>query len=88
MRVVYAGESGPTTVLRLVANGGLEVHAPIKKENPVKPLEFDIAVEATRGGELTLTWTQAGGTGGAGRGNQIAEVWLIRSAPASAAVVD
>jgi hypothetical protein len=87
VRVVYAGETGPTPVLRLVANGSIEVHAPIKKENPVKPLEFDIPVEATRGGELTLTWTQARGTGGAGRGNQIAEVWLMRTASASAAVL-
>jgi hypothetical protein len=87
VRVVYAGEAGPATTLRLVANDGIEVHPPIKKEDPVKPLEFDVPIEATRGGELTLTWTQTRGLGGAGRGNQIAEVWLIRGAPASAATV-
>jgi hypothetical protein len=29
-------------------------------------------------GELTLTFTGPSGIGGSGRGNQIAEVWLLR----------
>lgn len=41
-------------------------------------MEFDVPSEATRGGELTLTFSGPAGIGGAGRGNQIAEVWLIR----------
>ena len=33
---------------------------------------------ATADGALTLTWPQEPGVGGAGRGNQVAEVWLMR----------
>ena len=49
-----------------------------RKPSPIKPLEFDVPVEATRGGELTLTFSAPPGLGSAGRGNQIAEVWLMR----------
>ncbi len=35
-------------------------------------------VEATRGGGLTLTFSAPAGMGSAGRGNQIAEVWLLK----------
>ncbi len=80
IRVVYAGDVyGPNTAIRLVANDQYEVHPPITKDRDVRPLEFDIPAGVTRGGELTLTWTQTPGQGGAGRGNQIAEVWLMRS---------
>ena len=41
-------------------------------------MEFDIPVDATRDGELTLTFSVPPGMGSAGRGNQIAEVWLMR----------
>jgi len=37
-----------------------------------------VPAAATRGGELTLTFSGPPGQGGAGRGNQIAEVWLMR----------
>jgi hypothetical protein len=67
-----------TTTIKLVANDRYEVHPPIRKESPIKPVEFDIPVEATRGGELTLTFSAPAGMGSAGRGNQIAEVWLMR----------
>jgi hypothetical protein len=79
VRVVYAGDVFSTnTLIRLVANDKYEIHPPISKPSPVKPLEFDVPVEATRGGELTLTFSASPGMGGAGRGNQIAEVWLMR----------
>ena len=42
------------------------------------PLEFDIPREATAGGSLSLKWFGTPGLGGNGRGNQVAEVWLIR----------
>jgi hypothetical protein len=79
IRVVYAGDVfSMNTLIRLVANDRHEIHPPIRKESPIKPVEFDIPVEATRGGELTLTFSATPGMGSAGRGNQIAEVWLIK----------
>ena len=79
IRIVYAGDVfSMTTMIRLVANEKYEVHPPIRKESPVKPVEFDIPAEATRGGELTLTFSAPPGMGSAGRGNQIAEVWLMK----------
>ena len=79
VRIVYAGDAfSMNTLIRLVANEKYEVHPPIRKESPVKPVEFDVPVEATRGGELTLTFSAPAGMGSSGRGNQIAEVWLLR----------
>ena len=52
--------------------------AGLQKPSPVEPVEFDVPVEATRGGELTLTFSAPSGMGSAGRGNQIAEVWLMK----------
>jgi hypothetical protein len=79
VRIVYAGDVfSMTTMIKLVANEKYEVHPPIRKESPVKPVEFDIPAEATRGGELTLTFSAPPGMGSAGRGNQIAEVWLMK----------
>jgi hypothetical protein len=79
LRVVYAGDVFSfRNHIRLTANDGLEVHPFLPKELPIRPMEFDVPREATRGGELTLTWEQEPGRGGAGRGNQIAEVWLMR----------
>jgi hypothetical protein len=71
VKVVYGG--GP---IRLTANDRLEVHPPLTQV--YQPVEFDIPREATAGGELTLTWTRPPGGGGAGRGCQVAEVWLMR----------
>jgi len=78
VRVVYAGDVFNTNGIRLVANDTYEIHPLMKKESPIKPMEFDVPVEATRGGELTLTFTGPPGIGSSGRGNQIAEVWLLR----------
>jgi hypothetical protein len=79
VRVVYAGDAFSTdTLIRLVANDTHEIHPPMKKAVPPAPVEYDIPVEATRGGELTLTFTGPSGAGSAGRGTQIAEVWLVR----------
>jgi hypothetical protein len=75
VRVVYGRERAGTKI-RLVANDKFEIHASVNKT--LEPLEFDIPPEATAGGELTLTWTQAPGTGGTGRGCQVAEVFLLR----------
>jgi hypothetical protein len=79
IRIVYAGDVfSMNTAIRLVANDKFEIHGPIKKEMPIKPVEYDVPVDATRGGELTLTFSAPAGMGSAGRGNQIAEVWLMR----------
>jgi hypothetical protein len=61
---------------RLVADDKFEIHPLIKKE--LRPLEFDIPAAATADGELNLSWTQAPDSRGAGRGCQVAEVWLIK----------
>jgi hypothetical protein len=77
VRVVYAGDNFRPRV-RLLANGSVEVHPLMAKPKDVRPLEFDIPPEATRGGALELTWHQEPGRGGNGRGCQVAEVWLIK----------
>ena len=79
VRVVYAGDVFSTnTLIKLTANDKYEIHPPMRKESPIKPVEFDVPPDATRGGELTLTFSGPAGVGGSGRGNQIAEVWLMR----------
>jgi hypothetical protein len=86
LRVVYAGDNSQAQV-RLVAtnnsaSGGdreVEIHPFHPKPRPVKPVEFEIPREATSGSELTLTWQANPERGGAGRGCQIAEVWLIKA---------
>ena len=77
VRVVYAGDNRRAK-LRLTANDDIEIHPFIPKESPVQPVEFDIPKAATSEGRLTLTWRQQPGSGGSGRGCQIAEVWLVK----------
>src|SRR5499426_791723 len=74
IRVVYVGD--PQRNMRLVADDKFEAHPLIKKE--MRPLEFDIPQAATSDGELNLSWYQAPGSRGAGRGCQVAEIWLIK----------
>ncbi|HEX9002499.1 MAG TPA: glycoside hydrolase family 20 zincin-like fold domain-containing protein [Blastocatellia bacterium] len=74
VRVVYVGDKSRD--MKLVADDKFEIHPLIKKES--RPLEFDIPLQATADGELNLTWTQAPGSRGAGRGTQVAEIWLIK----------
>jgi hypothetical protein len=79
VRIVYAGDAfGPATPIRLMANDTFEIHPPMPKPLPVVPVEFDVPHGATEGGALTLTFSGPQGTGGAGRGTQVAEVWLLR----------
>ena len=77
VRVVYSGDS-PEQKIRLVAEENTEIHPFISKPMPIRPLEFDIPVDETRRGDLTLTWFGEPGRGGNGRGCQVAEVWLIK----------
>ncbi|HQE82393.1 MAG TPA: hypothetical protein PLM14_05295 [Candidatus Hydrogenedentes bacterium] len=83
VRAVYAGDKFDTE-LRLLADDTIEVHPFIAKQVPIGPVEFDIPKEATADGALTLTWCQTPGRGSAGRGCQIAEVWLIKKPPEAA----
>ncbi len=79
LRVMYAGDVfSMNTQIRLVADDTYEIHPPTRKPSPVQPLEFDVPAEATRDGVLTLTFTGPAGIGSAGRGLQVAEVWLMR----------
>ncbi|HVT92780.1 MAG TPA: hypothetical protein VHD76_08040 [Bryobacteraceae bacterium] len=77
VRVVYSGDS-PRVRLKLVANERAEIHPLITRPWPPKPMEFDVPAEATRDGQLDLTWTREQGLGGNGRGTQVSEVWLFR----------
>ena len=77
VRVVYGGDNFRTRI-RLEADEGFEVHPFIRKERRLEPVEFDIPQEATRDGQLTLIWHQEPGRGGAGRGCQVSEVWLVK----------
>ncbi len=76
VRVVYG--AGP---VRLRANGKHEIHGYLEKLYEV--LEYAIPADATRGGVLTLEWNRPPGVGGAGRGCQVAEVWLIKERSAN-----
>lgn len=79
VRVVYAGENvSQDQGIRLMADGNREVHPYIKKPLPVRPVEFDIPVAATRDGALALTWNREITPSGRSRGAQVAEVWLIK----------
>lgn len=85
LRVVYAGDAvkAPVRLVATSSNPGakpseIEVHPFMPKPQPPKPLEFDIPSEATSHGQLTLTWHSDPDRGGAGRGCQIAEVWLLK----------
>lgn len=79
IRVIY-GDPTSKVKLRLVADEATEVHSFIDKTGAGQPAEFDIPAEATRDGALTLTWSAEPGRGGTGRGCQIAEAWLIKTA--------
>jgi hypothetical protein len=75
VRVTYAGEDYALP-LRLTANG-VEVHsARLRKSNP-ETVEFALPASIAPNGTLTLEWTGPAGSGGSGRGRQVAEVWLI-----------
>ena len=77
VRVVYAGDS-PKPKIRLIANETVEIHPLISRPDPFRPIEFDIPPSATAQGKLRLKWYREAGLGDAGRGLQIAEVWLVR----------
>lgn len=77
VRVVYAGNMLQNPI-RMLANDSIEIHPLIPKKVPVEPVEFDIPKDATKKGELMLTWYREPGKGGNGRGAQVSEVWLMK----------
>jgi hypothetical protein len=77
LRVIYSCLK-PHIPMRLTANGGIEIHPFVTRNDPPAPVEFDIPVEATRGGELTLTWEAEHGRGGNPGGAGVSEVWLVK----------
>lgn len=85
VRIVYGigamGTPEAPMTIRLVANGRHEIHGMRPKDPAAQPVEFDVPAEATKDGELRLTWSRPAGLGGNGRGVQVAEVWLIRTGP-------
>ena len=64
--------------IRLEANDKIEIHPLMARPVPFHPLEFDIPREATAGTTLRLKWYREAGLGDAGRGMQVAEVWLMK----------
>ncbi len=77
VRFTQAGDGTPRAT-RLMANGKFEIHPMRKKDLEVKPLEFEIPLEATAGGSLTLEWQPNPEESGNGRFVQVSEVWLMR----------
>ena len=77
LRIVYAGDAGPKKI-RLVADENIEVHPYIDRPFPFRPVEFDVPATATRTGSLRLRFYREAGIGGAGRGPQVSEVWLMK----------
>jgi hypothetical protein len=75
VRVSYGQGRGR---IRLVANDKTQIHDYVDKQSLPLVAEFEIPREATVTGTLTLEWTRPLGGGGAGGGNQVSEVWLIR----------
>lgn len=77
VKVVYGGDN-LTPRLKMTANDRVEVHGWLERPVPFRPLEFDLPREATAGGTLKLSVTKEPGRGGAGRGNSVSEIWLMR----------
>ena len=77
VRIIYSTIQ-PEVMVRLEANASIEVHPYILRSASQEPVEFDIPREATRDGELTLTWHREPGKGRAGRGGEVSEIWVIK----------
>lgn len=72
--------------MRLVANDRIAVHPYVERPNPMRAMEYDVPVEATRGGDLVLRWFSEKGQGGFTSSVRIAEVCLVRSPRTDAGV--
>ncbi len=82
LRVVYAGDTVRKKI-RLVANesapaGPIQIHPYLQRPFPFERLSFDIPRDATKTGQLELSWYGEPGLGGNGRACQVSEVWLVK----------
>jgi hypothetical protein len=77
VKATYTGDNLKAQ-LRLTADGAHTIHDYMAKPMPIAPVQFDVPVAATADGALVLEWNLTPGAGGAGRGCQVAEVWLMR----------
>ncbi len=75
VRITYAGEDYALP-LRLTADG-IEVHPSSLRQSNPETVEFAVPAAAVSTGTLKLTWTGPQGSGGSGRGCQVAEVWIL-----------
>ncbi len=73
VKVTYAN----ATPIRMLADD-IQIHNYASRTGEIAPVSFDVPMEATKDGDLTLQWNMQTGRGGAGRGCQIAEVWLVK----------
>ena len=74
LRIVYL--SGP---VQLVADDSILVHDYfVIQPWKIETRTYDIPIKATSDGKLTLTWNMEPAIGSTGRGNQIAEMWLMK----------
>jgi hypothetical protein len=76
VRVTYAGEDYALP-LRLVANGANEIHSARLRRSDPETVDFDVPIAPDSRGTLSLEWSGPAGSGGSGRGRQVAEVWLL-----------
>lgn len=76
VRVVYSGENFANTKIKMVADSVYVIHPYMPKPHPIVPLEFPIPQQATKDGKLLLEFYPLPGSGGNGRGVQVAEIWL------------
>jgi hypothetical protein len=74
VRVTYAGEDYALP-LTLIANDHVQIHADRLRHS--NPETADFPIPALNTTTLTLKWLGPQGSGGSGRGRQVAEVWLI-----------
>lgn len=74
VKIIYL--RGP---VQLMANDNILVHDYIDMQTfTIETRTFDIPYEATKNGDLTLTWNMEPERGSTGRGNKIAEMWLVK----------
>jgi len=78
VKITYAPTILSRRKVKLTAGEDILVHDWLDVQDFMM-VSFDIPKEATKVGELTLTWNmETGDVGRAGRGNEIAEMWLIK----------
>ena len=78
LRIVYTGDAGKKQI-RLTTKDGIEIHPYFDRPFPFRPVEFTVPAKAIRSGTLELQFHRELGAGGAGRGPQVSEVWLMKT---------